>query len=335
MTVKSGSQASIQYQGSEIRGRSWTLNINREVHDITCSNRLRRKYRVGRRTTTGEVQLLYDPDDTAAIDMLNAVDTTEQTPTTLALVLAQTDDVYFDSVAYLLTMEGPDGSTVFTDISNSSAITTAVGNAQIQDNKLLLDGSGDYLRADSVLLPATGDFTIEGLFNTNTLAQDNQVIIGQYTSGQNGAIMRLLNSGGLKLSAYLENTNYYGTTLIEADREYHAALTRESDVWRLWLDGQLEMQLSRAFSLSQANGVYTGAHTGPQAYFNGTLDDIRVTTGARYLQPFIPPTRESLLPSKVLSVEALFTRRSISAQVGNAYACTLGFQATGPVTGGF
>ena len=90
MTVTSGSQSSIQYQGSEIRGRSWTLNINREVRDITCSNRFRRKYRVGRRTTTGEVQLLYDPDDTAAIDMLNAVDATEQTPTTLALYLDTT-----------------------------------------------------------------------------------------------------------------------------------------------------------------------------------------------------------------------------------------------------
>ena len=90
MTVKSGSQASIQYQGSEIHGRSWTLNVNREVRDITCSNRLRRKYRVGRRTTTGQVQLLYDPDDTAAIDMLNAVDTTEQTPTLLALYLDNT-----------------------------------------------------------------------------------------------------------------------------------------------------------------------------------------------------------------------------------------------------
>ena len=45
---------------------------------------------MGRRTTTGQVQLLYDPDDTAAIDMLNAVDTTEQTPTTLALYLDNT-----------------------------------------------------------------------------------------------------------------------------------------------------------------------------------------------------------------------------------------------------
>lgn len=90
MTVKSGSQSSIYYQGSEIRGRGWTLNITRETRDITCSNRIRRKYRVGRRTTTGQVQLFYDPDDTAAIDMLNAVDTTEQTPTTLALYLDNT-----------------------------------------------------------------------------------------------------------------------------------------------------------------------------------------------------------------------------------------------------
>ena len=87
MTVKSGSQSSIHYQGSEIRGRGWTLNVNREVRDITCSNRIRRKYRVGRRTTTGQVQLLYDPDDTAAIDMINAVDTAEQQATTLALYL--------------------------------------------------------------------------------------------------------------------------------------------------------------------------------------------------------------------------------------------------------
>ena len=90
MTVASGSQASIQHQNQELRARGWTLNINREAQNITCSNRIRRKYRIGRRVTTGQVQLLYDPDDIAAIDMLNAVDTTEQTPTTLTLYLDTT-----------------------------------------------------------------------------------------------------------------------------------------------------------------------------------------------------------------------------------------------------
>ena len=87
MTVASGSQASIQHQNQELRARGWTLNINREAQNITCSNRIRRKYRSGRRVTTGQVQLLYDPDDTAAIGMINAVDATEQQPTTLALYL--------------------------------------------------------------------------------------------------------------------------------------------------------------------------------------------------------------------------------------------------------
>ena len=90
MTVLSGSQASIEYQGQEIRARSWSLNIDRETQDITCSNRLRKKYRTGRRTTTGQIQLLYDPADTMAVELVNAVDDTEQQPTTLALYLDTT-----------------------------------------------------------------------------------------------------------------------------------------------------------------------------------------------------------------------------------------------------
>lgn len=341
MTVVSGSQCKVSIDGLGVtRGRGWTLNLSRNLLPIGCVARLDGKYRPSVRSGAGSLSLLYDLADPGGQAVYDAIlDDATDVPITLELLISDPGDPLYPQVIYLLNMDGTDGSREFIDSSLLNRTTLVFGNAGILGNKLVLDGNGDYLRADATpngdLLPATGDFTIEGMFKTNTIAQNNQVIIGQYTNGQNGAIMRLLNSGGLKLSAYLENTNYYGTTLIEAGREYHAALTRESDVWRLWLDGQLEMQVSRAFSLSQVNGIYTGAHTGPSAYFNGTLDDIRVTTEARYRVPFTPPSAPNYTTEYKIIAQAHITGERTAVSVGAAHAVQLDFQVTGPLMGNY
>lgn len=86
MTVRSGSQSSINYDGTTIAGRSWTLSTNRSMLDVTPSYKVSSKFAAGIRRTTGRVSLLYDPDDAAAMGLLNQV-TAGTAPVTLTLYL--------------------------------------------------------------------------------------------------------------------------------------------------------------------------------------------------------------------------------------------------------
>ena len=73
MTVLSGSQGELRYNGTELSCRAWTLNTtqeSRETTDLCSSNRT---YLYGQIDGTGEATVLYDSDDTAAVEMLNSV----------------------------------------------------------------------------------------------------------------------------------------------------------------------------------------------------------------------------------------------------------------------
>jgi hypothetical protein len=73
----------------------------------------------------------------------------------------------------------------------------------------------------------------------------------------------------------------------------HIALTREADVWRLWVNGTLEAEATFAYDfnypyqkwliggIEQDSGMYA---------WTGQLDEARISIGlARYIKPFTPP----------------------------------------------
>src|SRR5574343_19561 len=71
-------------------------------------------------------------------------------------------DPYWSSVVLQVTFTGSNGSTTFTDQSSYARTLTAAGNAQVQSNRLELDGTTDYVSAlDSANWQLTGDFTLE------------------------------------------------------------------------------------------------------------------------------------------------------------------------------
>ena len=86
MTVRSGSESSVAYNGTTFTGRSWSLSTNRSMLNVTPSYNVLSKFAVGTRRTTGQVSLFYDPDDTAAMELLTQV-TAGTAPATLTLYL--------------------------------------------------------------------------------------------------------------------------------------------------------------------------------------------------------------------------------------------------------
>ncbi|MDX8513532.1 hypothetical protein [Mesorhizobium captivum] len=77
-------------------------------------------------------------------------------------ILSAPADVLFSSVKMQAVFTGANGSTTFTDQSAAPHALTAQGNAQIQSNKLELDGTTDWVQAaDSADWQLTGDFCLE------------------------------------------------------------------------------------------------------------------------------------------------------------------------------
>jgi hypothetical protein len=174
-----------------------------------------------------------------------------------------------------------------------------VGNAQISTSvvkygtgSMAFDGTGDYLVSapspDNIL--GGGDFTIEfWLYPNNTSGSYralvssenyNPSVTGGWSLYQNGTSFEFWISSGNIINA---------TSAITAGVWQHLALSRASGTLRLFINGTQVTSVSNTTSLT-GQKILIGDNLGSY-FYNGYLDDIRITKGyARYTATFTPPT---------------------------------------------
>jgi hypothetical protein len=92
-----------------------------------------------------------------------------------------------------------------------------------------------------------------------------------------------------------------GATLMAANTWYHIAVTRSGNTFRSFVNGVVEKTFTVSGTIfSDATIPYNIGRTAYQSgnfYYNGYMDDFRITRGyARYTGNFTPPT--SALPLK-------------------------------------
>ena len=216
-------------------------------------------------------------------------------------------DVNYNDVSLLLLMNGANGSTVFTDSSNSSLSNSFLGvNISTAESKFggssaYFDG-GDYLQMSSSGFDfGTGDFTIEfwQKLNSASIAVNNQYGILQ-TSDQAGGFKTSYTSGILVAFGVNGNgsitSNVAGTSItssagvLTADSWEHIAITRYSGTVEVFVNGAQVATGSASSAISGENlvigGYYNTSYTS-----NGYVDNFRITKGvARYTSNFSVPT---------------------------------------------
>lgn len=101
MTVLSGSQGGLSFKGAEVQCRSWTLNTTQEALETTDLSTLDRTYLYGRIDGTGEATVLYDPEDTGAVEMLNTIFSDNSTEDSIAFTLSVDDSVAYVETGFL------------------------------------------------------------------------------------------------------------------------------------------------------------------------------------------------------------------------------------------
>jgi len=72
--ILTGADGQLKYGSNGVaRVRNWSLSIQRGAIDVTCLATLDREYVAGIRNTTGSATILYDPDATDDIKLLNSI----------------------------------------------------------------------------------------------------------------------------------------------------------------------------------------------------------------------------------------------------------------------
>ena len=217
-------------------------------------------------------------------------------------------DDAFDDVALLLHCDGADQATTFSDSSGNSLSVTRYGNAQIDtDNKkygtasALFDGSGDYLSAShaSLAIANSGTFTLECWLNAASLPATKAGVFfnGDPTSNNSRAQVEVNPSG--TISVYLQEGTGSGVTVtttgaVSTDTWHHLAVCLDATAIKIFIDGVQSGSGSYSTTITANNNFYIGITRsgGLNYYFNGNMDEIRITNGtARYSSNFTPLAR--------------------------------------------
>lgn len=212
-------------------------------------------------------------------------------------------DADFDSVVLLLDGEGSS----ITDKSSSPHTITPSGDTQVDtavkkfgSGSIKFDGTGDYLdvSVDSGLT-FDGDFTVEAWVYPDTAGANMPIIDARASNiAYQNYYFGLANvSGTLRTEVILASgaTGRTGTTnAVPTGQWSHIAWVRSSGVITTYVNGVADATTKTDSAILTPTNFRIGAAVGtPNAYFDGYLDDIRVTKGvARYTNNFTPPTSD-------------------------------------------
>jgi hypothetical protein len=200
------------------------------------------------------------------------------------------------------------GTSVLTNFTNGAIYDNAmmndletVGNAQISTSvkkygtgSMYFDGSGDYLLSPSVMPNSlgSGDFTVEfWVYVSAYVDGDTPLCIGTFGTWYPNIMIRMNTDWTISVgngSSWAFVDQGFGTKAIGSWA--HIAITRSSGTLRAFLNGVQGYSVSNSTDMTLKQ-IVVGNGTLNNLYFNGYIDDLRITKGyARYTANFTPPT---------------------------------------------
>lgn len=212
-------------------------------------------------------------------------------------------DPYYSAVSLLLHMDGTNASTSFVDSGPNALAVTAYSPAAISTTQskfggasAVFDGSSSYLTIPSSTHNLSGDFTIETWFYT--LSSSQQTIVGKWNGAGNVAwVINIFPSSSL-IRFGTGNSGSFITTFdvaatIATNTWHHLAITRSGTTIKIFLNGvQCGSNITSSSNLTAPDTTVTRiGQVETSSYFNGYIDDLRITKYARYTSAFAPPTQ--------------------------------------------
>lgn len=205
-------------------------------------------------------------------------------------------DEFFQSVSLLLHADGTQGSNAFVDNSPRPKTVTTAGDTFVS-NSIKKYGTGSaYFDGNDYLSIAnnqefnftTGSFTVEMWVNASAFPGSAQAHLFSTTiSGGFGVYIKPAGSVVVAKSGVVELLGTPGGALT-LNNWHHVAVSKDDQTMRIFVDGVLSATLVTAISFA-VDEIRVG-HEVTSGFYNGYIDDLRVTKGvARYTDTFVPP----------------------------------------------
>ena len=200
-------------------------------------------------------------------------------------------------------------STAQNNLTLYGTAKTSTAQKKFGTASLLLDGNSDYVSfadadAGSMFNFGATKWTIEGWFyqeNDAGSGSSSHSIVSRWDNqnSDKGFILRITDSSGQKLQ-WLHTTNgstnviYTDSRTISNDTWYHFALVKNDNL-TLYLNGTGAVLNSSTFTIASTTipTLIGSLHESgsPSQYFDGYIDDLRVSHMARYTSDFTAPTK--------------------------------------------
>ena len=190
-----------------------------------------------------------------------------------------------------------------TKFERGGKTVVAVDNAQIDTaikkfgtGSLLLDGTNDYISVanDPDFGFGTGAFTIEGWFYANALSGFRGLVDMRAGTGTDNGLYLYSASGVVKVF-YNGSELLTDSSSLTLNTWTHIAVTRTNTTINLYVNGtRVDSNSSFSDDLGSTKPLVIGSnYAGSGAFWNGHIDDFRISTVARYSTgSYTPPLNE-------------------------------------------
>ncbi len=171
-------------------------------------------------------------------------------------------------------------------------------------NGVTLDGSNDYIeKTDAVGLDLTGNITVEAWVNKNATPDDFPAIVSKGVDGSRLAYALNYDATAANIKfqigvAGVSTIELVSTAAPTANEWHHIAGVADTSQLRIYIDGVLKATATRTLAIGDSAqslciGAYSNAANCNQDYLQGKIDEVRLSTVARYTSDFVPSRRFS------------------------------------------
>ena len=192
----------------------------------------------------------------------------------------------------------------FIDNSSNNATITVGGTPSVQRfspfnptapySTSVIGGSGYFdgtsgtnlATTATQIIPATGDFTVEGWIYPNTTGP---LLFSQATNSNAGRFQAYIDTNALYVIFGASGNNYRSTNKFTLNAWNYYAITRTGSTFTMYVNGILDGTYSSSMTINNEI-LRIGTYYSAGAEFNGYMSDFRVTNSNIYSSTFTLPT---------------------------------------------
>ena len=173
----------------------------------------------------------------------------------------------------------------------------ATSTSQSTKHSLSLNGTSSYMSVpNSATINISGPITIEAWIKLNAVNGNYQDIVCREAWGQAGSgggyEFAITSTGKVRLDLYQSHNQYttaIGSTTVTTNAWHHVAGVFDGNQMRVYLDGVLDGSLSTSNGpASGTSALNIGRSTYTSYFFDGLIDEVRLSAAALYSSNFTP-----------------------------------------------